>query len=63
MLRINKDLWDERDIEWILCNPRFFYEGDKDIALEDDQPDDRQLTVVETFVKQRTSAAHCWQPP
>ena len=24
MLRMNKDLWDERDMEWILSNPRFF---------------------------------------
>ena len=65
MLRMNKDLWDERDMEWILCNPRFFDE----FAHEDDEIDDMtSLSAVSSTdggrnVRQRTSTAHGWQPP
>ena len=70
MLRMNKDLWDERDVEWILCNSRFFYEDNEDIALGGDhQPDDvTSLSSISSNdrgrnVRQRTSTAHGWQPP
>ena len=29
MLRANKELWDERDVEWILSNPEHFHVVDE----------------------------------
>ena len=30
MLRINKSLWDERDVQWLIDHPRYFHEVDND---------------------------------
>ena len=40
MLRTNKDLWDEKDMEWILSNPVFFNTVDKDNAENDAEDDE-----------------------
>ena len=39
MLRMNKELWDERDMKWTLCIPRFF-DSDDDDDYDDDVDDD-----------------------
>jgi hypothetical protein len=45
MLRAKKELWDERDIEWILSNPQDFHVVDEETAvlggacLRDDRDD------------------------
>ena len=67
MLRTNKDIWDERDMEWILCNPRFFDAIDQDSAESDAEDDEDELTSISAIshqetrrVRQRTGA-HGWQ--
>ena len=66
MLRMNKDLWDERDWSgFFATRSRFFDE----FAHEDDEIDDMtSLSAVSSTdggrnVRQRTSTAHGWQPP
>ena len=45
MLRANKKLWDERDVEWILSNPDYFQVVDEETTvlggarLRDDKDD------------------------
>ena len=67
MLRTNKDLWDERDMEWILSNPRFFDAIDQDSAENDAEDDEDEVTSISAIsyqetrsVRQRTGA-HGWQ--
>ena len=67
MLRTNKDIWDERDMEWILSNPRFFDAIDQDSAENDAEDDEDELTSISAIsyqetrrVRQRTGA-HGWQ--
>ena len=67
MLRTNKDLWDERDMEWILNNPRFFDAIDQDSAENDAEDDEDEVTSISAIsyqetrrVRQRTGA-HGWQ--
>ena len=67
MLRTNKDLWDERDMEWILSNPRFFDAIDQDSAENDAEDDEDELTSISAIscqetrrVRQRTGARG-WQ--
>jgi hypothetical protein len=65
MLRTNIDLWDERDMEWILVNSRYFDATDGD-SVENGAEDD-EVTSVSAIsfqetrnVRQRTGA-HGWQ--
>ena len=67
MLRTNKDVWDERDMEWILSNPRFFDAIDQDSAENDAEDDEDEVTSISAIsyqetrrVRQRTGA-HGWQ--
>ena len=70
MLRTNKDIWDERDMEWILSNPRFFDAIDQDSAENDAEDDEDEVTSISAIsyqetqetrrVRQRTGA-HGWQ--
>ena len=72
MLRTNKDLWDERDMEWILSNPRFFDAIDQDAidqdgAENDAEDDEDEMTSISAIshqetrrVRQRTGARD-WQ--
>ena len=66
MLRANKELWDERDVEWILSNPEHFHVVDEETTvlggarLRDDRDD---LSAISTQslssreVRQRTSSS------
>jgi len=40
MLQMNREFWDEQDMEWILCNPRFFDNDDGDQAVGVRRPRD-----------------------
>ena len=40
MLQMNREFWDEQDMEWILCNPRFFDNDDDDQAVGVRRPRD-----------------------
>ena len=60
-------MWDERDMEWILSNPRFFDAIDQDSAENDAEDDEDELTSISAIsyqetrsVRQRTDA-HGWQ--
>ena len=62
MLRMNKELWDERDMEWILCSPRFFDSDDDDQAVgvrrpRDEDNDDDDVHSI-TSSSQLTSSTH-----
>ena len=52
MLRTNKDMWDERDVQWAIDNPGYFDESsDSDSSQEDMQEEPDLLNRV---VRQRT---------
>ena len=60
-------MWDERDMEWILSNPRFFDAIDQDGAENDAEDDEDEMTSISAIshqetrrVRQRTGA-HDWQ--
>ena len=75
MLQMNREFWDEQDMEWILCNPRFFDNDDGDQAVgvrrprdEDNEDDDvhSMMTTSSTHGDQRrqrtTSSSSGWHP-
>ena len=75
MLQMNREFWDEQDMEWILCNPRFFDNDDGDQAVgvrrprdEDNDDDDvhSMMTTSSTHGDQRrqrtTSSSSGWHP-
>ena len=75
MLQMNREFWDEQDMEWILCNPRFFDSDDGDQAVgvrrprdEDNDDDDvhSMMTPSSTHGDQRrqrtTSSSSGWHP-
>ena len=67
MLRMNKELWDERDMEWILCNPRAFddidndnydNDGEQQIAVGARRPrDERDISTDEAHSQLSNSTA------
>ena len=59
---MNSEFWDERDMEWILCSPRFFDSDDDDQALgvrrpRDEDNDDDDVHSI-TSSSQLTSSTH-----
>ena len=51
MLRTNKDMWDERDIQWVIDNPSYFEETSDSDSIQDEMQDPPFTRVV----RQRTA--------
>ena len=49
--RTNKDMWDERDIQWVIGNPSYFEETSDSDSIQDEMQDPPFTRVV----RQRTA--------